>query len=516
MERHRSGDGARGAQGRGQVGQGPWPVLTLALVLGATMLPGPAARAQVRAMTRPRIKPPTCAPDEERLLISSGSCPPCLPDRICPCTDPVYGCAPKSVLDELRAMGPLQPSSGEDFQAAKEKIQAEWTRLDQAKTLLDHLASGCAHPFPGGSIEAVLADFRFHAMASQVMDAKARHAFVENLPRMAPTKACQLSVSALGELRVLRVSPDGRWLAAGGEGGVRLYDRRTQERVATIETLRTTYTRGQPATVVALAFSPDSTRLAVSAYGRPVSVYRIPTGEVLATLPSDDENFVVAFGRTRRGSPVLLVDGLRGAPRAFDPRDGRVISQAQRRLSSQVIAAHPHRPIAYSPGFLWDIGSGRVVRELDTGKTGELAAVFSPNGRWLLVGDGYGKRGGPVAVHLFDALTARARGQVVLGRARGNDAARRAARDPVLRMVFVPGSARVLVLQKGQIHLLDLRRKKVLATRVFEEPIETLDISPDGTTLYLGSRRGIVLTRSLTGLFGSESGPGGDRRDGHR
>ena len=80
-----------------------------------------------------------------------------------------------------------------------------------------------------------------------------------------------------GRLEILVASPDGRWLAGGGEGGdLRLYP--------LDETQPVVYLRGHKNTVGALCYSPDGTVLVSAGYDHMINMWDVETGEIQRTI----------------------------------------------------------------------------------------------------------------------------------------------------------------------------------------------------------------------------------------
>jgi tetratricopeptide (TPR) repeat protein len=145
-------------------------------------------------------------------------------------------------------------------------------------------------------------------------------------------------------------SPDGRWLACGCGGVIRVWDGSSRQEVLPL--------RGNGLVEATLAWSPDGKRLA--SWAGPnggVRVWDFATREEVLTLPRD-------------GAGVTSV--------AWSPDGKRLASQAGGRNK------------------LWDILTGQEVIALSAEKeTSQLA--WSPDGRSLASGDGQG------VVHVWEA-----------------------------------------------------------------------------------------------------------------
>jgi WD40 repeat protein len=222
-----------------------------------------------------------------------------------------------------------------------------------------------------------------------------------------------------GEAGYLVFSPDGRYIAAAPwnqtlisppipflnygfrtHNLLQLWDRRTGKPVK----LRASYRNY----LLGLAFSPDSTRLAVGTY-RHISLLEIPKGKEIRRLEcgsyceapvfSPDGKLIAAYswhgmiysnngyvqlwdvstGRKRDTSPALTGTG---CPIAFAP-------------ATQVLAT----PQLDNTIPLWDVASGREVRRLTFPQGAPCLFVFTPDGKTLIGG---GPEHSPV-VHMWDA-----------------------------------------------------------------------------------------------------------------
>ncbi len=199
--------------------------------------------------------------------------------------------------------------------------------------------------------------------------------------------------------------------------------------------------------VLAVAFSPDSTRVA-TASNRSVRVFDTATGAEQARLDHDSEVFAVAFtaGGNRvvavavNGS-VLVVDITSGAERTRFTHTGEV------------------RAVAFDPGGEWlatasndttarlfDVGSGRERFRMHH-HDGVLTLAYSTDGRRVATGDRQG------VARVFDVMS---RSEIVLGRygaevsavafAGGGDRVATAGRDGAVRIYDTATGMELLVL----------------------------------------------------------------------
>ena len=146
-----------------------------------------------------------------------------------------------------------------------------------------------------------------------------------------------------GKIYALAISPDGRWLAAGGPTGaqraadhpIRLYDLQSGEIVRLLH--------GHHEPVLALDFSPD--------------------GSMLASGSMDDTGLVFD---PRSGGQLLQVKGHKGDVNAVRfSRDGR-----------RLVTASDDHSLA-----LWDLSSGRMQAHMKGHAGIVFDAVFSPDGQ---------------------------------------------------------------------------------------------------------------------------------------
>lgn len=226
------------------------------------------------------------------------------------------------------------------------------------------------------------------------------------------------SVPAPGPYR-LTFSPDGSRLASGGmDGSIRVWDAETGREVALL--------RGHAGWVFAIAFSPDGTQLASSSWDRTVRLWEIAGARELATFRGHELLvFDIAFspdGRrlvsasmdrtakvwdlqpaTREGIGLAATDDTS----KLEPGD---LSQEFRTLRGhhatvQTVTFTPDGTKLISGAWdgmirIWDVASGRPVREFSAHSQPISRVDLSPDGTRLMTASGglMGTQAGEVKV----------------------------------------------------------------------------------------------------------------------
>jgi len=144
-------------------------------------------------------------------------------------------------------------------------------------------------------------------------------------------------------IRDASLSPDGRWYATGGSAGVYVWETETG-RFLTAETY-------PPIRMNCVAFSPDGVHLASGSWEHGIYLWKV--------VEKDGRTSLEEVKRVRAyGSPVLDI--------AFSPDGTKLVCGGGR--SNRTVR-------------LWDLASGKEIREWTTGPDPVSDVAFAPNGR---------------------------------------------------------------------------------------------------------------------------------------
>jgi WD40 repeat protein len=199
---------------------------------------------------------------------------------------------------------------------------------------------------------------------------------------------------AFGQFRPLmlsaRFSPDGaRIVTANGDDAPKLWDAETGRLVATLA--------GDEGRVYNAAFSPDSRTVATETWRGTVMLWDASDGRLKSALRAKEIDYSYFNSDKVYGSPSF----------AFSPDSRRVVTFRDRRTQLWDVASGSlvetlgksgSRSVAFSPDSrvlaaagegsasarLWEVASGRLLRQLPPAEKATRHVVFSPDGRTLL------------------------------------------------------------------------------------------------------------------------------------
>jgi WD40 repeat protein len=277
-------------------------------------------------------------------------------------------------------------------------------------------------------------------------------------------KLLDLEGGSAGTVSFLAFSPHGKELAlgtSGFDGVIRLYDPATGKMNRTI--------RGHDRPPIAAVYSKDGKLLASGGQDKTARVWDATTGQELHCFRESDVLVDVAL------SPdgTMLATKTPESVGLWDVGSGKAVRRIQTRIHNlRSLAFTPDGKVLTSDDKLWDAATGQVICECAVEIKGEVA--FSPDGKTLA---GCGADG---RVHLFDPATGK---ELPASRAGWNNGMQNPA-------VFTPDGKQLVVCCKqddGGVYLCETatgRKIREFAPHDYQPYLVAL--APDGKTLVTG------------------------------
>lgn len=181
----------------------------------------------------------------------------------------------------------------------------------------------------------------------------------------------QRTLEAGESIYALAVSPDGSWIAGGGEDGT-IYLWNRDGNLVTRLTEHSERVNG-------LDFSADSSLLASASSDGKAILWNVNSQNLVRTLRQDDDSqsaLAVAFSKTGQS---VMVARRNGSIELWDSRTGQMRTSLGGHLGGTTgLAVHPNGRWLASSGSdrtvkIWDISSGRILKTL----RGHEATIFS-------------------------------------------------------------------------------------------------------------------------------------------
>jgi WD40 repeat protein len=284
-------------------------------------------------------------------------------------------------------------------------------------------------------------------------------------------------------------SPDGRYVASGGErGDIRFWESSTGRLLFVI--------KGCGGDVRSVAFSPDGKRLAASAVTSSIEIWDV--AQLLKQTPPPGGAARIHEHTDYVSSVVVAPDGKTAASGSWDETiclwdvasaKLKAVLRGHVEAISCMACSPDGRILASGSGDgeikLWDLATGKEQATLDGHDSGVHALAFSPDGKTLASGSGNGQ------LKLWDAATRREK-RCITGKLGPVSAI---AYSPDGKVLAVGGYVREWderlfnwASRKGQLLLLDASSGEVLHAFPNREcAVTCLAISADGATLAASS-----------------------------
>jgi WD40 repeat protein/tRNA A-37 threonylcarbamoyl transferase component Bud32 len=293
-------------------------------------------------------------------------------------------------------------------------------------------------------------------------------------------------------------SPDGKYLATGTgtlyhlapsrPGEVRVWDAATGDRVLTLT--------GHTFWVTAVAFSPDSTRLASGGADRAVRIWEVPTGREVLTirghtgwvrgvtfspqgdrLASAGDDQVVRIWDAATGQETLVLRGHTHPVRAvaFCPGGRRLVSAGGDSLKAGEVR-------------VWDLTADQSARTFHDHTAPVTSVAFSPDGKFLASASNGMSSARPGETKIREVATGRE--QLTL----------KARMFGFSAVAFSPDGASVATAGDEGVKLWDARTGNQLRLlRAFTHPMHGLAFSPEGKRVAAVGVSGVTVWDAATG-----------------
>ena len=298
-------------------------------------------------------------------------------------------------------------------------------------------------------------------------------------------------VAVVSPVASVKFSPDGKLLAVGGYGVVRLIDAVTGKPVATLS--------GHADYVRSIAFSPDGKMLA-AAGGPPqrageIKIWDVQTRQLLNTLVGHkDCIYSVAWSPDGK---LLASGSYDKTVKLWDPATGKEVKNLQDHIDAVFAVAFSPDGKNLASGSqdrsvkIWDIATGERLYTLSDASDGLTSIAYSPSGKEIAAA-GYDK-----TIYIWEV---------------GDNGGRLlhsliADEDSILSLAWTPDGKTIITSSSdGSIRVRDAATLDPI--RVLDhqpEWVEALAISPDGTRLVAGRFDGTLSlydTKSYKVLLG--------------
>jgi len=214
-------------------------------------------------------------------------------------------------------------------------------------------------------------------------------------------------------VRALAFSADGSRLISGSSDNTAIiWDSGTKPGVKVPKPKRLLRLEGHKADVFSVAFSSDGSRAVTGSYDKDLRLWRVSDGALIAAMTGHGDK-VMSLAFARNGT--IASGDISGAIRLWNGRDGRLLRiLTQQKFASGALSFSRNGKLLLStcgfgscsgaPGYVYDVASGRTVTSYPGHDNAVLATAFSPDGRWVATGGGSNR-----AIHLWDPLTGRRR-----------------------------------------------------------------------------------------------------------